>query len=218
MRATRNTLLLGALALAAAALAPAANATPGYIRLPGVFYFQLELGRIDGYALSAFGNRGQVLVTAEQRGTTATYSARGFANRHRLQVDLGRFGRIAVRLKRSRRLTHQQLWFEGCHGRPPWQLHGVVSGRIRFRGLGAFVSIDKRRAKAEVVRTFDAVCKREPGSIYAVGRGTRDRQDTEKEEGPRCPHRRRLFGSGRAMAPAPPTGGGRRLRSRGLGR
>lgn len=173
MRATRILLLLGALALAAPALAAAAVAKPGYIRFPPSFSFQLQLPGADGYGLEAASvGHGRFVLSARKGSTWASYSARGFANRRRLHVDLGRFGRIDVRFaqrsaQRFKPPDFEPPFTEDCHGRRSWRLRGLATGTIRFRGLNGFAAIDKRRAKASVERSSETVCKQGGGSFYA---------------------------------------------------
>lgn len=163
-------LLLGALALGMA-MAPAnasASAKPGFIRLPPSFSFSLQLPRVDGYRLAvSTAGHAEILISAIKGRTSATYSTHGFVNRRRLHADLGRFGRIDVRFHQVASSGPIRP-FEKCRGRSPWQLRGLATGKIRFRGLGGFVAIDKRRAKATVLRTFEQICKEEPGTFYAV--------------------------------------------------
>jgi hypothetical protein len=167
----RTLLLVGALALAALTMPAAALAKPGYIRLPPSFSVQVELPRSDGYRLSAYGAAGQRLVymTATRGAVSATYWRHGGAvSRQRIAADLGRFGRIEMRLGRLRATPTRR--FPGCKGRPDVQLRGVARGTFAFRGLNDFASVESHRARVVVNRTFAQVCKRETGSgFFTVG-------------------------------------------------
>jgi hypothetical protein len=95
------------------------------------------------------------------------YTTAGSVSRQRIAASFGRVGRISVRFHGARRPFKP---FPGpgarpgprqCHGRPPVREVGIFSGRIRFAGERGFARLHAHRARGEVRRFYQRVCKRE---------------------------------------------------------
>jgi len=150
---------LGVLLCAAAAALPgSAGAKPGYSVSPESFSLEASLPKSNGYriSLASFGHRWVEVSLSRPNGEAALYLARGRANRHGIDVDLGRFGSVHARFT-GHRLKVDPL-FPGCHARPAINERGRLEGSIRFRGEGGYAEVTTRRARAEYVHSFREVC------------------------------------------------------------
>jgi hypothetical protein len=95
-------------------------------------------------------------MVVDRRGEAGIYFARGKANRHGVDVDFGRFGRIRADFE-GHRLDREPL-FPGCQGRRPIEARGRLEGSFRFRGEGGYVTVSTNRAKASYEHHFKEVC------------------------------------------------------------
>ena len=80
--------------------------------------------------------------------TMSSYLARGVARPERLQATFGKFGKVAMRFRRSDRALDKSCRF----GRTYARQHGLFVGSLRFRGENGYVSVRLRRAKGEILR------------------------------------------------------------------
>lgn len=177
MPAIRISLLLGVLALTLAVAPCGATAKPGYVRLPPSFSFSLQLPRADGYRLQTSAGHSRFSLSAYRGETSATYSAPGFANRHRLEADLGRFGRVDVRFDQTSAARVKRPLGESCRGPRPIELRGTAAGTVRFRGFNGFVSLAQHRVEASILHTFAMTCPSGAGSFYGRA-GSEPQADT----------------------------------------
>lgn len=86
----------------------------------------------------------------EKRAALTEYVARGVQTPERLQASFGKFGRLSMRFRESRR----RPWFgkaRRCRGRDRFVLRrGVFVGNLRFRGEGGYLNIRAHRAKGAI--------------------------------------------------------------------
>jgi hypothetical protein len=152
--------LLGVLASAATlmALPGSAGAKPGYFVSPARFTLSAPLPKSNGYrvSLESFGHRWVMVALVRPGGEVALYFARGKANRHGVDVSLGRFGSVHARFTGHR--VESDPLFPGCRGRPSIKERGRLEGSIRFRGEGGYAELRAERARAEFVHSFREVC------------------------------------------------------------
>jgi len=150
--------LLGVLACAVALAAPAgATAKPGYFVSDGGFSLSARLPKSNGYVVSLYAQTHRLIeVAVERRGELALYFARGRANRHGIDVDLGRFGRVHASFRGHRTKTRSDFPF--CHGRHPIEFEGLLEGTFWFRGEGGFVVVSADRVRASYQRSFREAC------------------------------------------------------------
>lgn len=150
--------LLGVLACAVALMAPAgAAAKPGYFLSDGGFSISARLPKSNGYNVSIYAQTHHLIeVALERRGEYALYFARGRANRHGIDVDLGRFGRVHADFRGHP--TKSEPPFPGCHSQPPIEFDGSLEGTFRFRGEGGYADVSTDRVRASYQRTFREVC------------------------------------------------------------
>lgn len=150
--------LLGVLACAVALSAPAvASAKPGYFVSDGGFSISARLPKSNGYVVSLYAQTHRLIeVALERRGEIALYFARGRANRHGIDVDLGRFGRVHASFRGHR--TESEFPFPGCRARPSIKFDGLLEGTFRFRGEGGFAVVSADHVRASYQRSFKEVC------------------------------------------------------------
>jgi hypothetical protein len=150
--------LAGILACAVALAIPTtATAEPGYFVSDGGFSISARLPKSNGYTVRLYAQTHHMIeVALERRGEIALYFARGRANRHGIDVDLGRFGRVHASFRGHR--TKSEPPFPGCHARPPIAFDGLLEGTFRFRGEGGFAVVSTDRVRASYQRRFKEVC------------------------------------------------------------
>jgi hypothetical protein len=164
--------ILGALSLAAAA-----SAKPGFFVFPEQFSISASLPKSNGYRidLGSTGHR-SIEVFVYGHGETAIYLAKGKANRHGIDVDLGRFGKIHARFTGNR--VKGEPPFPGCNGQRSIEMQGRLEGNLRFRGEDGYVDVSSKRVTASYKHGFREVCKDDTNShprrdlvnvLYATG-------------------------------------------------
>lgn len=166
-----------ALALALA-IAPAAQAKPGYTVIDPSFSVEAQLPKSNGYriAIASNGHR-RVELTASNGGQVARYVVDGRANRNRLDADFGAFGAVSLRFSGRPAPPREGILEEilgPCRGPDTRRLVGTLRGDVRFRGENGFVDIATHRAQAEVTRSFERTCGQpqdEPGDGDGDGDG-----------------------------------------------
>ena len=165
--------LLGVLACALALAAPTtASGKPGYFVSDGGFSISARLPKSNGYVVSLYAQTHRLIeVALERRGEIALYFAKGKANRHGIDVSLGRFGRIHASFTGHR--IKSEPPFPGCRGRRPIESDGVLEGSFRFRGEGGYAVVSTDRVRASYRRSFKEVC--------FTGRGGGSRPDRSVE-------------------------------------
>lgn len=131
-------------------------AKPGYSIYPGNFSISAALPQSKGYHVH-LGSAGHRLigVVVSRRDENSYYLAKGRANRHGIDVDLGRFGEIHARftghpVKKAENFS--------CRGRRPIEMRGMLEGNLRFRGEDGYVEVSSKRVKASYVHNFREVC------------------------------------------------------------
>jgi hypothetical protein len=164
--------------LLALAVPAGAAAKPGYEVRERALRLELSLPASNGYSVSieTEGHR-RVTLTAQKAGVVAAYRTRGRVDRHGIEADFGKLGRISVRFRGERRplvgplppgladlLDDLDLPHRACHGRKPVREVGVFRGTVRFEGENGFTRVQARHAKGEVNRSYTRVCERYPGS------------------------------------------------------
>jgi hypothetical protein len=172
--------LLGVLLCAAAvstALPGTASAKPGYSVFPERFSFEAMLPKSNGYkiSLASFGHRWVEVALSRPGGEAALYFARGKANRHGVDVNLGRFGSVHARFT-GHRVEGGSL-FPGCRARPEIKERGRLKGSIRFRGEGDYAEVAVERVRAEYAHTFREVCNHDFAREGRRGRAPADRSE-----------------------------------------
>ena len=132
-------------------------AKPGYAISPAYFSISAALPQSKGYHvhLGSVSHR-LIEIVVYRRGENSYYLAKGRANRHGIDVDLGRFGEIHARFT-GRRLKSEPA-FPGCQGRRPIKARGRLEGSLRFRGEGDYVTVASKRVRASYVHSFREVC------------------------------------------------------------
>jgi hypothetical protein len=150
--------VLGVLVCALALALPAtAAAKPGYFVSDGGFSISARLPKSNGYTVSLYAQTNHLIeVALERRGEIALYFARGRANRHGIDVDLGRFGRVHASFRGHR--AKSEFPFSGCHARPSIGFDGHLEGTFRFRGEGGFADVKADRVRASYQRSFKETC------------------------------------------------------------
>jgi hypothetical protein len=154
------------LGVAAAAVSGAgsAEAKSGYLVERPSVQTKLMLRGSNGYKISIrnFGHR-FVQLSASKGDAIAAYAVQGHATRHGVYANFGKFGKVALRFKGSRRpLRKQARPLLRCKGRPAIREVGTFRGTLRFRGEQGFTAVSTRAARGTVVRSFRRVCKRPP--------------------------------------------------------
>jgi len=116
------------------------------------------LPKSNGYriSLASFGHRWVEVALSRPDGEAALYFARGKANRHGVDVNLGRFGSVHARFTGHR--VNDRSLFPGCRARPEIKERGRLEGRVRFRGEGDYAKVTVERVRAEYAHTFREVC------------------------------------------------------------
>lgn len=117
----------------------------------------------QGYDLSVVAVDDVVGVIVERRRGAASdrqrprrraaavtaYVARGTVTSRRIEASFGRFGRIAVRFRPSRRVVKSAP--RRCRGRAGFTSRpGVFVGRVRFTGERRYVAVRAHRAKGRI--------------------------------------------------------------------
>lgn len=191
MKAWGRLAVLACAATCVLAIPAGAAAKPGYVVEPERFSLSARLPKSNGYSvhLGSVGHR-WIELAVHRRGQLAIYMAKGRVNRHGIDVDFGRFGRVRADFT-GRQMKSEPL-FPGCDGRPAIKARGRLEGSFRFRGEGGFVNVSTMRAKASYERSFRLVC-------YFGPESARDREmvdvleATGKAAGRRVYFRRRTF-------------------------
>ncbi len=107
----------------------------------------------DGYLVEVVGSGDQVVIYVVRgrhaRAATA-YVARGTGTGNRIAAGFGKFGKVSMRFKESRRRS----WAKPnrvCEGSGRFENRlGTFVGEFTFRGEGGYLSVQTRRAKGQV--------------------------------------------------------------------
>lgn len=124
--------------------APAAGSTARYFS-PATANFSLKAD--NGYRVTVERTRGRVTLYAlhgKSFFASTSYTVPGKVSPQRIDARFGKFGQVSVRLRTER--MHKGKLEEQCTGKPETVRYGVFVGTIRFRGEGAYTSVDARRA------------------------------------------------------------------------
>lgn len=129
---------------------------------------RFELVGSHGYRVLVSARSATVTIGVERgntlhSGSSSTYVARGVSGRHGIHADFGKFGRIDVRFhpraKAARGLPPD--CFGGTTGAAT--IPGRFTGKIEFRGQGAYTVVDAHRVRGEVVMPPTEQCPLVPG-------------------------------------------------------
>ncbi len=186
--APRRALALAAIALAASALAPAAAAaTPQpEFNLSGGGGYRIHVsGRGPTVTLSVYrpkalsvGSLTAILgvpvkghgVPSSFGAAFSTYIARGEASASSIRANFPGFGRIAVRLHPTGKVTRLGPRTRGCGPPRSASRAGVFRGEVDFEGEGGYTSAHVHSAKGDVVVPLPSQCS---GSSRAVSSAQR---------------------------------------------
>lgn len=147
--------LLALLALPGAAVAKGG----GFVFGPS-HSVELRLKGSKGYSISIEGDRQTVTLTAERKGSSASYTAKGFLSATRIKARLGRLGRISVRFhshggtKRTKGI---------CQGEAGTVESGTWVGQIQFNGEQGYTAVHATRAKGTITDSPKQTCSGHEG-------------------------------------------------------
>jgi hypothetical protein len=127
-------------------------------------------------ALSSIATRGysvgvetsghhQVTMFVQKGNQFAAYTVAGKVNRHAVEADFGRFGRVTLRFHgRPRRFesavkARAAAPSRRCRGRRPEREVGHFRGAIEFKGQREFTKLAVGKTPGEVRRSYRQVCR-----------------------------------------------------------
>lgn len=142
--------LLPAIAIAAALLLPAGPASGAGPEQGTVVRVELELKASNGLQAHLENSEdGTVTLELRKEGQLATYEVPGEATEAGLKVRFGRLGLIDVAFTPTKVLNSTPPG-EGCAGAPRTLREGVFSGMIDFTGEQGFVRIEEPQASGSM--------------------------------------------------------------------
>jgi hypothetical protein len=119
---------------------------------------ELRLKGSNGYSISIEGDRKTVTLTAERKGSSASYTAKGFASATRIKARLGRLGRISVRFHSHGGPKRMPLPKGICRGEAETVESGTWVGQIQFKGEQGYTAAHATRAKGAITDSPKATC------------------------------------------------------------
>jgi hypothetical protein len=158
MRAPRRSVRLllrstavGLLLLAFPSVASAqSTATPSSLPKLPTRLAQFHLRSPNGYKVSVTALGNSVDLAVSRGSAYSAYIAQRDGNAKRLSATFGELGRVSVRFHPSGKVTSSRPQ-SGCKGPDHFTTRaGVFVGLIRFRGEGAYTSLNAHRAKGTV--------------------------------------------------------------------
>lgn len=149
--------------IALLALPSAAIAKGGRFVLGPSHSVELRLKGSKGYSISVSGDRETVTLTAERKGSSASYTTKGFASSTRIKARLGRLGRVSVRFHSHggpKRIPPSQ---SNCQGEAETVESGTWVGQIQFRGEQGYTTAHATRAKGTITNSPKQTCSTQQG-------------------------------------------------------
>ena len=119
---------------------------------------ELRLKGSKGYSISVSGDRETVTLTAEHKGSMASYTAKGFASATRIKARLGRLGRVSVRFHSHGKPKQVPPSKSICHGGDQTVEYGTWIGRIDFAGEQGYTAVHAMRAKGTITDSPRQTC------------------------------------------------------------
>jgi hypothetical protein len=145
------------------ALPGAAVAKGGRFVLGPSHSVELRLKGSKGYSISIDGDRETVTLTAERKGSSASYTAKGFASETRIKARLGRLGRVSVRFHSHGRPKPMPLPQGICRGGAETVESGTWVGRIEFKGEQGYTAVHATRARGAITDSPKVTCNSHEG-------------------------------------------------------
>ncbi len=136
----------------------AAGAKGGGFALGPSHSVELRLKGSKGYSISVSGDSETVTLTAERKGSSASYTAKGFASDTRIKARLGRLGRISVRFHSHGGPKRMPLPKGICRGEEEMVESGTWVGQIHFRGEQGYTTAHASRAKGAITDRPKVTC------------------------------------------------------------
>lgn len=123
--------------------------------------FQLKGSR--GYSISVSGEGRAVTLTARRKGSSASYTAKGFVSSTRIKARLGQLGRVSVRFHSHGDPRHVSFPQGECRGGDETVESGTWVGRIEFEGEQEYTAVHATRAKGKVASSEKLTCSTHQG-------------------------------------------------------
>jgi hypothetical protein len=149
--------------IALLALPGTAGAKGGGFVLGPSHSVELRLKGSKGYSISIEGDRETVTLTAERKGSSASYTAKGFTSATRIKARLGRLGRVSVRFHSRGRPKRVPLPQDICRGEAQTVQSGTWVGRIEFKGEQGYTAAHATRARGAITDTPKVICSSHEG-------------------------------------------------------
>lgn len=124
---------------------------------------ELRLKGSKGYSISIDGDRETVTLTAERKGSSASYTAKGFASATRIKARLGHLGRVSVRFHSRGRPKLTPVPQGICRGEAETVESGTWVGRIEFKGEQGYTTVHATRARGAITDTPKVTCSSHEG-------------------------------------------------------
>jgi hypothetical protein len=145
--------LVALLALPGAAIAKGGSFVTGPSRT-----VELRLRGSNGYSISVSGDRETVTLTAESKGSSASYTTKGFASATRIKARLGRLGRVSMRFHSHGGPKRTPPPKGICRGVAETVESGTWVGQIQFRGEQGYTAAHATRAKGAITNSPKQTC------------------------------------------------------------
>jgi hypothetical protein len=136
----------------------AAGAKGGGFALGPSHSVELRLKGSKGYSISVSGDSKTVTLTAERKGSSASYTTKGFASDTRIKARLGRLGRVSVRFHPRGRPKHVPFPQGNCRGGTETVDSGTWVGRIDFEGELGYTVAHATRARGKITSSTKLTC------------------------------------------------------------
>jgi len=124
---------------------------------------ELRLMSSNGYSISIEGDRETVTLTAERKGSSASYTTKGFASATRIKARLGRLGRVSVRFHSHGGPKRMPLPKGICRGEAETIESGTWVGQIQFKGEQGYTAAHATRAKGAITDSPKQTCSSHEG-------------------------------------------------------
>jgi hypothetical protein len=119
---------------------------------------ELRLKGSKGYSISVSGDSEAVTLTAERKGSSASYTAKGFASDTRIKARLGQLGRVSMRFHSHGGPKRTPLPNGICRGGAETVESGIWVGRIDFEGEQGYTVAHATRAKGAITDSLKVIC------------------------------------------------------------
>ncbi len=121
---------------------------------------EFQLKGSEGYSISVFANHGTVTLTAKQKGSSASYTAKGLTSPTRIKTRLGKLGRVSVRFHSHGNPKQKPLPQGNCRGGAETVEPGTWVGQIEFEGEQAYTAVHATRARGTVTNSPKLTCSK----------------------------------------------------------